>query len=77
MFEPLTILENLNWKGTFLQGQIFVKEYSESLNGYFVCGLSVDKKRKLITRFILSEDIIKCKVIDESEILQSYINERK
>lgn len=76
-YENFTFLENPNWKGTFLQGHIFISGYSESLNGYIVHGLSTDRKSKLITRFILTEDILKCKVIDESEILQPYIDERK
>lgn len=76
-YEKFTILENPNWKGTFLQGQFYVNEYIESLKGYSLKGLSTDRKPKLITRFILTEDVLKCIVIEKSDLLQQYINERK
>ncbi len=77
IFEKYTILENLNWKGTFKDGQIFIKCFIEDLKGYKVCGLSTDRKPRLITLFLLKEDIDKCKILTKSDLLQNYINEMK
>ena len=73
ILKPYTILENLNWKGIFKDGQLFIYSFEENLKGYIVKGLCNEKKIKLITRFLLKEDIDKCKIIDKSELLQPYI----
>ena len=46
IFKPFTILENSNWKGTFKEGQIFIRYFIEDLKGYTVSGLTTDLKRR-------------------------------
>ena len=77
IFKPFTILENSNWKGTFKEGQIFIRYFIEDLKGYKVSGLTTDRKTRLMTLFLLKEDIDKCKVINESSLLQPYIEKLK
>lgn len=75
MFKPLTILENLNWKSIFKNGHIFIYKYKEELKSYIVCGENISKKPRLISRFLLKEDVEKCSVIEHSDILEKYISE--
>ena len=70
ILKPFTILENTNWKGTFKDGQIFIRCFIEDLKGYKVSGLTTDRKTRLMTLFLLKEDIDKCKIINESNLLQ-------
>ena len=75
IFEKYTILENLNWKGTFKDGHLFVREFIPELKGYKVSGIG--DKNKIITLFLLKEDIDKCQVITSSKNLDNYILEMK
>lgn len=77
ILDEFTILENTNWKGTFKDGQIFIRCFIEDLKRYKVSGLTTDRKTRLITLFLLKEDIDKCKVINESNSLQPYIEKLK
>lgn len=77
ILDEFTILENTNWKGTFKDGQIFIRCFIEDLKGYKVSGLTTDRKTRLMTLFLLKEDIDKCKIINESNLLQPYIEKLK
>lgn len=77
ILNSFTILENLNWKGTFKEGQFFIRCFLGDLKGYKVSGLTTDRKTRLQTLFLLKEDIDKCKVINESNLLQPYIEKLK
>ena len=73
ILEPYDLVENINWKGTFKDGQFFISQYMPNLQGYSVKGLNNDRKPRLISRFILEEDIKRCNKIENSRLLEPYM----
>ena len=76
IYHRFTILENPNWKNTFKSGHIFIWSFFEELKGYKIFGLN-EKKNRLISFFVLKEDIDKCIVIDSSNVLDKFIENMK
>ena len=67
---PCDLVENINWKGTFKDGQFFISQYIPNLQGYRVKDKKKKRKNRLISRFILEEDIKRCNKIEYSKLLE-------
>ena len=77
MFEKYTLFENQKWKGLFKEGHFYISECRPDLQGYTITGYNTERKSRIISRFMLSEDVNKCNIIESSEILDEIVNELK
>lgn len=77
MFEEYTLMENPNWKGVFKNGQFYIAKQSPELKGYIIAGFNTERKSRIISRFMLSEDVNKCNIIESSELLDEIVNNLK
>ena len=74
MFKKYTIMENPNWKGLFKNGQFYIARPAPELKGYIINGYNTERKSRIISRFMLSEDVDKCNIIEKSELLDEIVN---
>ena len=77
MFEKYTLMENSNWKSLFKNGQFYIEKQAPELKGYIIAGWNTERKSRIISRFMLSEDINKCNIIESSESLDEIVTKLK